>query len=95
MAAGLTDHTWTVDCQGASDSRCTLQQHSFAHLRQQPPHLDAHIRYPRPFTLDDVSVALDPWSRYNAVAQHPTDTTRTSFAQMGAQMGRDPIYASA
>jgi hypothetical protein len=34
------------------------------------PHLDDHIRYLRPFLLDEVAVALGPWSGYNVLAQH-------------------------
>ena len=42
----------------------------FTHLRQQQPELDERIRYVQPFMLDDVSVALGPWSGYNVLAQH-------------------------
>jgi hypothetical protein len=34
------------------------------------PRLDDHIRYLRPFILDDVAVALSLWSGYNVLAQH-------------------------
>jgi transposase len=44
-------------------------QPPFAHLQQQMPHLDDHIRYLRPFMLDHVAVALGPWSGYNVLAQ--------------------------
>jgi hypothetical protein len=43
----------------------------FEYLRQQQPDLDEDIRYVQPFMLDDVSVAIGPWSGYNVLAQHP------------------------
>ena len=46
-------------------------QPPFAHLKQQLPDLDDHIRFLQPFMLDDVSVALGDWSGYNVLAQHP------------------------
>jgi transposase len=45
-------------------------QTPFAYLKQQLPNLDDRIRYQQPFMLDDVSVALGPWSGYNVLAQH-------------------------
>ena len=45
-------------------------QPPFCHLKQQLPCLDDHIRYVQPFMLDQVSVALGPWSGYNVLAQH-------------------------
>ena len=54
-----------------------LREHSslgyqtpFAYLKQQLPHLNENIRFQQPFLLDDVSVALGPWSGYNVLAQH-------------------------
>ena len=44
-----------------------------AYLKQQLPNLDHRIRYQQPFMLDDVSVALGPWSGYNVLAQHQND----------------------
>ncbi|MGD2105336.1 MAG: hypothetical protein PVJ55_09550, partial [Anaerolineae bacterium] len=44
----------------------------YAFLKQQLPHLHHHIRYQQPFLLNDVSVALGPWSGYNVLAQHRT-----------------------
>jgi hypothetical protein len=51
-------------------------QPPFTHLKQQQPDLDDTIRYVQPFMLDDVSVALGPWSGYNVLAQHPIDAPR-------------------
>jgi len=55
----------------------TLREHSsldyrtpFAFLKEQLPNLNDHIRLQQPFLLDDVSVALGPWSGYNVLAQH-------------------------
>ena len=60
-----------------------LREHSslddlapFAHLKQQLPDIDDHIRFLQPFMLDDVSVALGPWSGYNVLAQHPIQNRR-------------------
>ncbi|MGD8968221.1 MAG: integrase core domain-containing protein, partial [Anaerolineae bacterium] len=54
-----------------------LREHSsldyqtpFAYLKQQLPNLDDHIRLQQPFLLDEVAVALGPWSGYNVLAQH-------------------------
>ena len=67
-----------------------LREHSslddlppFVHLKQQLPDLDDHIRFLQPFMLDDVSVALGPWSGYNVLAQHPARRMLTvcRFAQ--------------
>jgi putative transposase len=46
-------------------------QTPFAHLIEQQPDLHDDIRYVQPIILDDVSVALGPWSGYNLLAQHP------------------------
>ena len=46
-------------------------QTPFAYLKHAQPHLDDSIRYAQPFILDNVSVALGPWSGYNVLAQHP------------------------
>ena len=61
-----------------------LREHSsldyqtpFAYLKQQLPNLNDHIRYQQPFLLDDVSVALGPWSGYNVLAQHHPSTPDT------------------
>jgi len=45
-------------------------QTPFAYLKQQQPEIDSDIRYVQPLILDDVSVALGPWSGYNVLAQH-------------------------
>jgi len=65
-----------------------LREHSsldyqtpFAYLKQQLPDLNDHIRFQQPFMLDDVSVALGPWSGYNVLAQHQMD--RASSSQYG------------
>jgi transposase len=50
----------------------------FAHLKEQMPHLDDHIRYLRPFMLDHVAVALGPWSGYNVLAQDRSCTRQQS-----------------
>ncbi len=55
-------------------------QTPFAHLKRQLPDLDDNIRYLQPFMLDDVSVALGPWSGYNVLAQH-----RSSIVSLGCQ----------
>ena len=54
-----------------------LREHSslgyqtpFEYLKQQLPHLNDNLRFQQPFLLDDVSVALGPWSGYNVLAQH-------------------------
>jgi len=49
----------------------SLDYHTpFAHLILQQPDIDPHIRFIQPIILDDVSVALGPWSGYNVLAQH-------------------------
>jgi transposase len=55
----------------------TLREHSsldyqtpFAYLKKQLPNLDDHIHLQQPFLLDEVAVALGPWSGYNVLAQH-------------------------
>jgi hypothetical protein len=48
-------------------------QTPFAYLKHAQPNLDDSIRYAQPFILDNVSVALGPWSGYNVLAQHPLD----------------------
>ena len=56
-------------------------QPPFAHLKQQMPHLDDDICRLRPFMLDEVAVALGPWSGYNVLAQHRVgqrDTQRST-----------------
>ena len=45
-------------------------QTPFAYLRHQLPQLDVSLRFVQPLILDDVSVALGPWSGYNVLAQH-------------------------
>jgi len=61
------------------------RQTPFAHLKQQQPDIDDHLRSPQPFILDDVSVQLGPWSEYNVLAQHlnlrrtKVDTLLTGF----------------
>lgn len=45
-------------------------QPPFTHLMQEQPDLDQNIRYVQPFMLDNVAVALGPWSGYNVLAQH-------------------------
>jgi hypothetical protein len=54
-----------------------------AYLKQQLPNLDDHIRLQQPFLLDEVAVALGPWSGYNVLAQHPASSaslqTRSAF----------------
>lgn len=46
-------------------------QTPFAYLIQQDPQIDTHLRFVQPLILDDVAVALGPWSGYNVLAQHP------------------------
>lgn len=46
-------------------------QTPFAHLKQKQPEIDDHIRFVQPILLDQVAVALGPWSGYNVLAQHP------------------------
>ena len=41
-----------------------------AHVRHQCPDLDHQLRFVQPLILDDVAVALGPWSGYNVLAQH-------------------------
>ena len=45
-------------------------QTPFAYLKQQLPDIDDRLRFVQPLILDDVSVALGPWSGYNVLAQH-------------------------
>ncbi len=45
-------------------------QTPFEHLIQQQPHIHPNIRFVQPLILDNVSVALGPWSGYNVLAQH-------------------------
>ena len=56
-----------------------LREHSslnyltpFQHLKRQLPDIEDSIRFVTPFILDDVAVALGPWSGYNVLAQHLT-----------------------
>ncbi|MCJ7825304.1 MAG: integrase core domain-containing protein, partial [Anaerolineales bacterium] len=46
-------------------------QTPFDHLIHQQPDIDPNIRFVQPLILDDVSVALGPWSGCNVLAQHP------------------------
>ena len=45
-------------------------QTPFDHLIQQNPEIDHNLRFVQPLILDDVAVALGPWSGYNVLAQH-------------------------
>jgi len=54
-----------------------LREHSslnyqtpYQHLKQQAPNLDDNIRLVVPIILDNVAVALGPWSGYNVLAQY-------------------------
>ena len=46
-------------------------QTPFARLIHAQPDIDPDICFVQPLILDDVSVALGPWSGYNVLAQHP------------------------
>lgn len=55
-----------------------LREHSslddqtpYAYLKKHLPDIDDDIRLQQPFLLDEVAVALGPWSGYNVLAQHP------------------------
>ena len=43
-----------------------------AHLMHVCPNLDHRLRFVQPLILDEVAVALGPWSGYNVLAQHRT-----------------------
>ena len=45
-------------------------QSPYQYLKRQLPELDDNIRLTVPIMLDDVAVALGPWSGYNVLAQH-------------------------
>jgi transposase InsO family protein len=45
-------------------------QTPFMHVSRQSPDLDHRLRFVQPLMLDDVAVALGPWSGYNVLAQH-------------------------
>jgi transposase len=42
----------------------------FAYLKEKRPEISDDIRIVRPIMLDEVAVALGPWSGYNVLAQH-------------------------
>ncbi|OGO04123.1 MAG: hypothetical protein A2Y60_04245 [Chloroflexi bacterium RBG_13_54_9] len=46
-------------------------QPPYLYLKQQLPDLDDNIRLVVPILLDEVAVALGPWSGYNVLAQNP------------------------
>ena len=45
-------------------------QPPFAYLAHQPSQIDHNLRFVQPLILDDVAVALGPWSGYHVLAQH-------------------------
>ena len=51
----------------------------FAHLKQELPKIKDNIRTVIPIMLDQVAVALGPWSGYNVLAQH-----RPTYGASGA-----------
>lgn len=51
----------------------------FQALQAQLPDLDAAIRAPPPFLLDNVSVQLGPWSGYNVLAQYRKQRERARY----------------
>lgn len=62
-------------------------QTPFEHLIQQQPEIDHNIRFVQPLILDDVSVALGPWSGYNVLAQHQMQRdSRTANSSHGVGM---------